>query len=35
MSSSLSNIAENLFKEIHLIKCKYRHDNNKCEKCKI
>ena len=27
MGSSLSNLADNLDKRIHRIKCKYRHDN--------
>ena len=31
MASSLSNLVNNLSEEIHRIKCKYRHDNKKCE----
>lgn len=31
MASSLSNLAGNFAKKIHKVKCKYRHDNNKCE----
>ena len=29
MASSLSNLVNNLFEEIHRIKCKYEHDDNK------
>ena len=35
MASSLSNLADNLAERILKIKCKYRHDNKKCEKCGI
>ena len=35
MASSLSNLADNLAEAIHKIKCKYRHDNKKCETCGI
>ena len=35
MASSLSNLADNLTQGIHKIKCKYRHDNKKCEKSRI
>ena len=35
MASSLSNFVNNLAKEIHKIKCKYRQGNKKCEICKI
>ena len=35
MASSISNLADNLAEGIHKIKCKYRHDNNKCEECGI
>ena len=31
MTSSLSNLVKNLSKGIHKIKCKYGHDNKKCE----
>ena len=32
-ASSLSNLANNLSERIHRIKCKYRHDDKKCETC--
>ena len=32
MVSSLSNLVENLSVGIHKTKCKYRHDDKKCEK---
>ena len=35
MASSLSNLVNNLAKEIHKIKCKYEHDNKKYETCAI
>ena len=35
MASSLSNIANNLSVGIHKIKCKYGHDDKKCEMCGI
>ena len=35
MASLLSNLAGNLVEGIHKIKCKYGHDNKKCEKCEI
>ena len=35
MSSSLSNLANNLAEGIPEIKCKYRHDDKKCETCGI
>ena len=35
MASSLSNLANNLFDGIHRIKCKYGHDDKKCETCGI
>ena len=35
MASLLSNLADNLTQGIHKIKCKYRHDNKKCEKSRI
>ena len=31
LARSLSNLANNLYKEIHKIKCKYGHDDKKCE----
>ena len=31
MASSLSNLVNNLSEGIHKIKCKYRHDDKKCE----
>ena len=35
MASSLSNLVNNLSDAIHWIKCKYGHDDKKCEICKI
>ena len=35
MVSSLSNLVNKLVKEIHRIKCKYGHENKKCETCGI
>ena len=35
MASSLSNLVNNFFEKIHRIKCKYRHDDKKCETCRI
>ena len=35
MASSLSNLVNNLSKGIHRIKCKFRHDDKKCETCEI
>ena len=35
MSSSLSNLVNNLSEGIHKIKCNYRHDDKKCETCGI
>ena len=35
MASSLSNLDNCLAEGIHKIKCKYRHDNKKCENCNI
>ena len=35
VASSLSNLVSNLAEGIHDIKCKYRHDNKKCETCGI
>ena len=33
MASSLSNLVNNLFEGIHRIKCKFGHDDKKCEAC--
>lgn len=35
MASSLSNPVSNIAERIHNIKCKYRYDNKKIEKCGI
>ena len=35
MASSLSNHVNILAEGIHKIKCKYGHDNKKCETCGI
>ena len=35
MASSLSNLANNLFERIRRSKCKFGHDNKKCETCGI
>ena len=35
MASSLSNLVNNLPEGIHRIKCKYEHDDKKCETCGI
>ena len=35
MASSLSNVANNLSEGICRTKCKYGHDNKKCETCGI
>ena len=35
MESLLSNLVNNLAEGIHKIKCKYGHDNKKCETCRI
>ena len=35
MASSLSNLANNLSEEIYWIKCKFGHENKKCETCGI
>ena len=35
MANPLSNLVNNLSDEIHRIKCKYRHDDKKCETCRI
>ena len=33
MASSISNFVNNLSKGIRKIKCKYRHNDKKCETC--
>ena len=33
MASSLSNLVNNLSEGIQTIKCKYEHDDKKCETC--
>ena len=33
MASSLSNLVNKFYEEIHIIKCKYRHNDKKCETC--
>ena len=35
MANSLSNFVNNLSEGIHKIKCKYGHDDKKCETCRI
>ena len=35
MASSLSNLVNNLSERIHKIKCKFGHDDKKCETCGI
>ena len=35
MVSSLSNHVNNLSEGIHKIKCKFEHDDKKCETCRI
>ena len=35
MAGSLSNLANSLSEGIHKIKCKFRHDNKRCETCGI
>ena len=35
MASSLSNFVSNLDEGIHKNKCKYEHDDKKCETCRI
>ena len=35
MASLLLNLVNNLFEEIHRIKCKYEHEDKKCETCGI
>ena len=33
--SSLSNLVSNFSEGIHKIKCKYGHDDKKCETCRV
>ena len=35
MASPLSNLVNNLFEGIYKIKCKYRHNDKRCETCQI
>ena len=35
MANSLSNLVNNLSERIYKIKCKYGHDDKKCEICRI
>ena len=35
MTSSLSNLVNSLSERIYRIKCKYGHDDKKCEACRI
>ena len=35
MASSLSNLVNNFSERIHRIKCKFGHDDEKCETCGI
>ena len=35
MASSLLNLDNNFIEGTHKIKCKYRHDDKKCETCRI
>ena len=35
MTSLLANLVSNLFEGTHKIKCKYGHDDRKCENCGI
>ena len=35
MASSLSNLVNNLAERIHKTKCKYGHDDKKCENCRV
>ena len=35
MASSLSNLVNNFAEEIHKIKCKYEHNDKKCESCRV
>ena len=35
MTSLLLNLVNNIAEKIHRTKCKYGHDNKKCETCRI
>ena len=35
MANSLSNLGNNFSKVIHRVKCKFGHDDKKCEACRI
>ena len=35
MANSFSNLVNNLSEGIHRFRCKYRHDDKKCEACRI
>ena len=35
MRNSLTNLVNNLSEVIHKIKCKYGHEDKKCETCRI
>ena len=35
MANSLPNFVDNLSEGIHTMKCKYRHNDKKCETCGI
>ena len=35
MVSSLKNLVNSLGEVIHKIKCKYKHNNKKCETCRV
>ena len=35
MANSLSNLVNNLSEGFHKIKCKYEHDDKKCQTCRI
>ena len=35
MASSMSNVVNNFAEGIHRIKCKYGHDDQNCETCRI
>ena len=35
MTSSLLNLVDNLTKNLHRVKCKSEHDDQKCETCGI
>ena len=35
MATSLPNLVKNLSEGIHRIKCKYKHDDKKCETCEL